>query len=126
MVFSISTFMLIQYTESLTRNHVFFAIWLLCNYSSIWLCKIKVIIICLPFMTVSSVITSLCLIGQYLCILCSTLCSACGQPCIMYNLKLLQVCILLVGACMSPMDVYIGITTTVLMTCTVTFIPAIL
>ena len=80
-----SAFMLIKCTDSLARKHVFLMhMWSLCICSRICLCDKKVIINHLPFLAMSWIRASSCLVGQYFSAPHSSASLVCVHPLIIY------------------------------------------
>ena len=114
-----SIFISIQYTDSLTKSLVFSVpTWLLCNHSSICLCKRKCIFIFLPFMAIPSIIASSFLIGlmlswmipHHFCVGSLVLCMCLSLWCL-HPLRLLPVCLLLmcILVCLLMMYLYVHV-----------------
>ena len=122
-----SAFMLIQYTDSLTRSHIFsIAMWLLCSWCSICVCNEKGVLIHLPFIATLLNITSLCLMGQYPHRVVSKLSLFCGQPLIMYVCTICCSASILITFLISSSDVHTGTSIAMLSVCMLMLIPAIL
>ena len=125
-VYSMSAFIFIQYTDSLMRSCVFsMLMWLLCNCSEICFCKRKGIIIYFPFIALSSIFPTSCLIGQYFSDPGSTPSLVCIHPLILYYLSICISTYSSVADFMSSIEVHIGRFTVVLIACTLMFIPDI-
>ena len=125
-IFSLSIFVLVQYTNSLTSSCVFsMPMGLLCSCSSSCFCKIQGIIIHLSFMTILFIIASSCPFGQYLCLLESTSSLGCGQPLLKHIFSICKSVSWLIAALMSSIHVQIGRSTFLLIVHMLTFMPVI-